>query len=206
MYIELILPNKVYRGELLNESSDSITFRDLLTNDIFTIEINGIYTLYKYIDLTITNLKCKVEHIKRSYEEKIFSDYDTNLIANTYDAIKMYHVLHTLRSLGLEFNSLDQLTLPQLKERIWLVVEREYNSNLNFINNDNDLNTEESRNLIAAIDRAKSRYQSILQTTDSIIKVFKAYPPMFNENLSYISNIIRYIEQDAKTPDHIRTI
>jgi len=205
MYIELILKNITYRGELISNSNNTIIFRDIFTNSICNIELPLHYTLYEYNDLFLSYFNYKVEHIKRLSEESLFNEDDVILIANAYDVVKIYHILHTLRSLGFKFNTLDQLTLLQLKENIWLNVEREYSVNLDFIKNDDDLDMYESKNLILAINRAKDRYQTLLQTTDSIIEVLKAYPPMFNETLSYLSEIIRYIDQNESKPNFICT-
>lgn len=205
MYIELFVEGKAYRGELISEAGNTIIFRSLLDDNIVTIDLPHVYTLYSYTDKSDEQLNYKVEHIISSKEESIFTEDDINLIANSYNVVTIYRTLHSLRSLDFKFNTLEEITLQSLKEKVKHIIEREYKSNLEYINSDTDLTLEEGKKLIDAIDRAKEDYYNILNITNNIIEVLDAFPPMFNETLPYISEIIKYIKHNEEIANIIRS-
>lgn len=203
MYIELFAAGKAYRGELISNIDNVITFSDIFDNSVVTLELPIEYDLYSYNDRT-QQFDYKVEHIIASRDEGIFTEEDINLIANSYDVIRVYRTLHSLRSLGFKFNTLEEVTLQPLIEKLKIIIEREYVSNVEYIDTDDELTSSERKNLIDAIDRAKVNYYNILQVTDNIIEVLDTFPSMFNETLSYISEIIKYIKHDEEIADYIR--
>lgn len=204
MYVELFIRNKAYRGVLVSDTNSNVTLKSLPSNDIVTVELSQEYTMYIHEEEG-EQFSYIIEHINALKDETIFTVEDVDLITNSYNVVERFQILHSLRSLGFKFNALEEITAQALIENLKTIIEREYVSNIEYINTDDELTTEERQNLVNAINRAKLDYYRILQVTDSITEILDTFPPMFNETLPYISDITYYIKRNEEIANNIRT-
>lgn len=194
MYIELFTKTRAYRGSLIRRVNNTIVLKDLQAESVFILELDFEHTLYNYA-VRSEYFDYTLEHIISAKSEKIFTSEDISLIINSYDVVKNYRIIHSLRSLGFKFNTLEEIKLPSLVKNLKNITKKEHAVNKAYINTDTDLTLIEKNNLINTINRAKTVYYSKLRKATNIIEALDDFPPMFNETLSYISDIIYYIKR-----------
>jgi len=199
MYIELFTDIETYRGELSYMEGDSITFVCGITNVPTTVLLCGAYSLYQFENVDAAGYLHRLEHIVMSKIDPIFTVEDRILIANANDVIKIYHILHSLRSLEFSFNNINDLKIADLRSNIINIVNIAYSNNKIEIEEDEELTTEEKTSLISTMDRSREKYFNIINNTNDVKMVLSTFPPMFNEKLLYLSELVNYINQHDST-------
>ena len=195
MYTELFTNTRTYRGELVEEKNNCITILCGVTNELVNIPLQGEYCLYKYENVLASSYLYRLDHIIVANKDDIFTAEDRILIANSNDVVKIYQILHSLRSLGFNFNRLEDIKLAELKVNINQIINKAYKNNISEIKQDDELTLEEKTVLINTIKRSKKNYLNILKNTHDVRTILSAFPPMFNEDLLYLTELVRYIDE-----------
>lgn len=201
MYIELFTNTKTYRGELVKEENNRITIQCGITNELIDISLQGEYCIYKHENVLASSYLYRLDHIITANKDDIFTEDDRILIANSNDVVKIYHILHSLRSLGFSFNRLEDIKLADLKININQIIIKAYNNNILEITQDEELTLDEKTILINTIKRSKEKYLNIVKNTHDVKTILSAFPPMFNEDLLYLTELVRYIDEYSKGYD-----
>ena len=196
MFIEIFKEKKAYRGKQLERDDNTITLLDALNNCEHKISLEGQYILTEYGDEKKESeiFEYILDYVKLAANDNFLTSKDKEYVLSSTNVIETYQIIKTLRVLDFNFNSLNDLTPEDVKEKLKYLLEEEYNYNLLYINQDNDLTESEKEKLILTIDRSKCNYLNVLENLIDIVTMFEEFPPMFNDKLLYLGDVVNIIK------------
>lgn len=200
MYIEIFKQNQAYRGVIAHRDEDTITLNDILDGSEHIVDLTGEYTLIEYGDNpnNKSHLDNILYYLKLVKNDDFLSEVDKKVILNSNNIIAEYQIIKTLRALKFNFNSLSNLTSSNVKKSLKVLLEEEYDYNIQYISEDEDLTQEEKQKLILTMSRSKENYLDLLKNQTDIIVMLGEFPPMFNEKLLYLGDIVNTIKNERE--------
>lgn len=192
MFVEIYKDLKAYRGDIEYRENDYLSLKDIESDEVFNVCLTGEYILVEHDDDSIKNRILRDIQIVK--DDELLSDDDKDFIISKEDILEHYKIIKTLRILSLPHNNLLDVDLIEFKKGLMRLIEEEYIYNVTSINDDEDLTEQEKNMLIMTLDRAKTLYLDKVNTLTCIKLLLKEFPPMFNDKLIYIGEVINYLE------------
>jgi len=203
MNIKLSTQNKIYRGEIIEQTDAYIVLRDAITSKKVKVNLVLPVVISSYIDQGMADMSRDLDYIKLANENSIFSAADKNTIDQSDAPHVTYKLLHGLRSLGLACNSIEEIDLTLLKENINRIVLEHYNTQVEYIDEDDDLTNEQRSNLKEIISKVFNDYIELLKKSNSLKVILLNWPALFSEQLQFNSFLVSIIP-DEGLPNNIR--
>ena len=202
MNIKLFINDKIYRGEVVKQTATHVTLNDAITLKNVKVKLVAPYTIGIDDDGGF-NFSRDLDYIKLANENPIFSDADKNKIDQSPAPHVTYKLLHGLRSLGLACDSIEEIDLTLLKKNINQIVLKHYNTQVEYIDEDDDLTDEQRSNLKEIISKVFNDYIALLKKSNSLKVILLNWPHLFSEELQFNSFLVSIIPNEG-LPDNIR--
>jgi hypothetical protein len=183
---ELTLNGKIYRGELLNESLNKITLKHIISEEISTYVLPDVYSITKQQILDenkdVGSLQ-RIFNLIKNLDVDFFTKEEIYEITQNYDvdsAIKLHTVLKTLKI------KKENISESIVKDALIRFATAETETNIDFINNDNDLDQEQKNILVLNFKEILNSFIKSLEETNTITDMDLNIPDIFKiEGLEY---------------------
>jgi len=183
---ELTLEGKIYRGELLSESSSEIKLKDIMSEEISTYVLPNIYTITKQ-EVTEGNtdpgsLEKTVEYIK-NLDTTFFTTEEIYDITQNHDIQLAIQLQHLLKKLNI---NKENISVNIAKNALIQCAVEETELNIDLIKNDIDLDKDQRDFLVSNFNQILSNFIESLEDANTIIDIDSKIPDIFKtEALKY---------------------
>lgn len=185
-----------------NVLGSHIILRDSITLKNVKIKLIPPYSIESYID-DETKFSLDLDYIKLANANPIFSDVDKKRIDQSASPHLTYKLLHAFRDLGLTCDSFDEIDLKILKNNINEIVLKQYETQIKYITEDDDLTDSQRDSLVQITDKVLGDYCSLLKKSNSLKVILLNWPNLFAEELQFNGFLISMMH-DESLPNNIR--
>lgn len=203
MNIKLFINDKIFRGKVIKQTDTYITLNDAVTLKNVKVKLITPYTIATYDDEG-ANFSRDLDYIKLANSNDIFSKDDKILIDQSPVPHVTYKLLHGLRDLGLSCNSIEEIDLIVLKKNINDIVLKQYDIQIEYINEDDDLTDEQRDNLKQITSKVFNDYSVLLKKSKVLRDILGNWPTLFSEQLQFNPFLISMLPSNESMPNNIR--
>lgn len=187
---ELTLNGKIFRGELLSDSSKEIKLKDITSGKIETYILGDTYIITKQEifedDPGVGSLQ-KTFHDIKNLNTNFFTKEEIYDITQTYDVQAAIELLYVIKELNI---NKENPSIFMIKNGCIQYAKNETKNNLNLINNDVDLNSTQREFLVLKFNEILNNFIESLKSAKDIIEIDSKIPDIFKiGNLKYFHRL-----------------